>query len=1427
MRKINNIFLVLLLLVTLVGCTGGSNPPDTTISVKASPASITLNEDQVLDYDYLSLFKIVEDDEEIEVLDDYVDTTHLEAKEGTYKVTCTYKDKKASVIVVVTSIKDVYELNLSVNEISINKALYDTYDYLSLFEAKLNGSVCEITPDMIQNNVKGEAGTYTYIVKFGDIQKTLTVHVGETLKTEVVKAYQTFEIKKADALSFDYTKLFYLYVNGVMTKVTSDMVDTSKIRNLEVGKVYDVIFKATINNEKLNAIVQVKIVEEAKTIVNARNVTVYPNGSYIDLTSLFTITKGDKEIPVTLDMITGSVNYNVVGENVITLTYENITKEAIVEVKRGVIINYATSDTISIIKGTNQSTYDFAGDFEVVINGIKFTSISSDYLDTSKVDFNNVGSYKVTIKIPYNDQALGLQGVKFTYYEKEITYVVTKNKYEINILSDVVELNKNVTKYNPFDNLKVVINNRNQTLTKNQNYVDVITCYAEELSNPIDLTKTGNQNVKIALYVNGIDEDPVIVEFIVVVLLDINIIANDNIVISGGTIYLKDLFTIVENGETIEVSNDYISGLVDPFTPGIYEVKLTYKNIEKTSKVVVLDNKMIGTYKTRQTTIPVEVESEDDEDEVVYGPVTRLKDLVITQDGKITVNGTEATIEEIIDENNLIIKLSRNKHYLTYDNGIIVVNPLNENKMQFNEYSRPIVYFHSDMYTVNKCYIINYGSAYVLSSTYTNYSIDLLKYTNKTTNEICWYALKVHLIEKNSADTVYDVTYGKASIPSDYNFDIAVDGKEEVVGVLTFNNDQYKFVMQDGTNGKISKDTVVKKYVNTTFNGKVDGFDARLTANQFEGFSLVVNSKLVFSVNSFEIEGMANGGIDYQNDIVFFYDCTDSIYSYKFKLNVKNKTFELLEKDHLYGKYVYDNIYIFLDGYGTGIVNFNTASYYQTSFKYDVKNSDIAITYVNTKHNFSYEDVSTFYIDTFNNVLTSKSFMNDTKNDVAFENQNITSGAIVRINSYVIGADSDTIAKPKMLDNITIITKDGVLSDAEKAKCINTSRIKFSTAGFYQFTITINVNGEDVVAYYAIQVLPAIYKDNPVVGEYINGVITNNSSLSIDQYGRATLVYSDLVFRGKIVINADSTFVINASNETKGNLTITGKLLDNGIVYVECGGALAFSNYYITGTVSSTGNGKMTLHKLNVSGKDVYLLFDGKSTTGKFVSLNVVSGNIYKVLATDLTMYVKITTYGDVKNGLSVADEYRGTYTQNEEVLIVDGFGNISTGTLSGTYTLNGNVMTVVFGLTAAVYRLDNENMTFEKINITLDSSLVSGKTYEASYSFVCSGYFYTAETKMTFSRSGKVTIISTSEEHDSGSEGCIEDSYLPVFASKTGVQGTYNVSGNQVTVTVNGYTFTFTIKDVLNPSELVTNKTTLDSSEQGYFGVGTVFSSK
>ena len=60
---------------------------------------------------------------------------------------------------------------------------------------------------------------------------------------------------------------------------------------------------------------------------------------------------------------------------------------------------------------------------------------------------------------------------------------------------------------------------------------------------------------------------------------------------------------------------------------------------------------------------------------------------------------------------------------------------------------------------------------------------------------------------------------------------------------------------------------------------------------------------------------------------------SESPFAYKFKVDPENKKFELLQRDEYFGRYVSDNMYIFLDGYGTGFICFDAKSYAKTRIR--------------------------------------------------------------------------------------------------------------------------------------------------------------------------------------------------------------------------------------------------------------------------------------------------------------------------------------------------------------------------------------------------------------------------------------------------------------------------------------------------------------
>lgn len=1423
-RKFRFLAIVFILITCLfTGCDsgGGNTPAKPVVEVVALQQELTLKDTEVMNYDYTKLFKVTSDSQDVVVTKNMVDTTKLKNVAGTYTVSCTYEKLSAKVKVIV--IETVYELNLSKEELTLNAVLWDEYNYLDLFEATIDGEVVEITESMVETNIEGTPGTYYYRVTFNGISKTLNVHLVDEHTIEVFTTYKTKAVLINEIAQFDYTQLFSLYVDGVAVRVTLDMLDLTKVSNPQVGETYEIAFNYSVGNSEAKSVAEITIIEEDQISVTTKVVVTYPNGSYVDLTSLFEVKKGEEILPIDITMIEGTIDYSSVSVNEITLTYEGEEYVSIVEVRRGVIINYNTTDTVIIVKGTNQATYDFVKDFKVLINGIRFESISNESVNTEGVDFNTPGVYEATIKIAYNENKLGLSGVKFTYYEKTINYVVVDNNYSVSVKEENLLLKKGTTSYNLFNNLNVVINGRNQTLTTNKNYVDVITCYAEVLSDVIDFTSAANQKVEIAVYANGVNNAPVIVEYNLRIASDVVVEATDLVVFAGTTVYTKDLFTLHDGSDYLEVSNDYITGKVDTFTPGAYYITIDYLGIEATSKVVVLDNNIKGRYQTNLKTI---AQTEEDEE---YGSTTtaskKFGDLVIDEEGNITVNNLKAKLVSAIDGHTLIVSIRSYLHTLYYEDGIIVLDPDNSIRLGFHDEKRPLVYFNSEKYELLGRTEINLYDNHVLTMTYTSYSIDVFDVKNKETNEEFKYALKVRLAEKISSDTIYVVSWGMA----EYVGDIPSVGEK---GSIIFDGEEYKFTMTSSNVAKINEASSEKKYANTNFVGTVDGQSAILRVNQYEGFTLVVDSKIIFEAGSYEIMNMKNGGPNYEEDTVLLYQYQNEYYSYKFALDTVNKTFEVIEKDSYYGYYEYDNVFIYLDGYGTGLINYDTKHYYVTQFTYEVVGNTIICEYFNTSFLSNHGDGCEFYVGDFLNTLTITKIDETRLIGQTFKNKYIESGALVNVKSYQVGQEADNVAKKQLYSNIEIITKDGELSEEEKAKIIDTSRIRFNTPGFYQMTITINVNGKNVTSYYAIQILEAIYADKEVVATYGSGVIFNENSLSIDKYGQAILECAGIIYKGTVKINDDNSFVINGSNPDKGRITATGTYISDGIVLVRCGGASSFTDYFTIGSYKSSGCEKNVLRAITVGSNTLYVLASSNSASGEVVNVELVSGSnilngnvIVKITSSEKVIYAKIQNWSSIIDGLVLADEYRGTYTLDaNNTLTLDGFGNAVVGTTAGAYILNGRYATVITNTETFVYRLDKDNYTYTIVDIALDNSLLSGKTFSGTHKFYCGSYIYTANTTFVFGENGVITVKSNSSEHDEGELACGADLYNPTFASKNGVKGSYNVNGNKVTITVNGESFTFTITNVMDPAKLVCTSTTVDSTVHGYFAAGTSF---
>ena len=1406
-----------------------TNTPNLGVLVESIADSVTIKDEQVAAYDYTTLFKITEDGVSVPVPANSIDKNALRTTPGDYIVYCTYGGGQATIIVKVVA--TVNTLSLSQDSITMTQAELAGYDFLALFTATKDGQTVAITDDMIVSNVENKAGVYEYTITFAGISRTLTITVNPNHWVEAIAAYRELSMSLSEIEQFDFTTLFSLFVDGAPVRVTDDMIDATELLGAEVGGAYTVTFEYTYDGNSCISEILINVIEEQQISITAKNIVTYPNGAAIDLASLFEIKKGDTLLETPVRYITGAIDYTKEGIYEITLNYPDFEPVvAQVEVKGGVVI--LAPERVVVRRGTSLADYPFENDVVVIVNGVRFQQIPITCFDLSGVDFNTAGDYPVTLTIRYNQTPLsGLAGnAKYENVTKTIIYSVTDNAYEVSVKSSSLLLGIGTTSYNVFNNVYVKINGYTQTLTENPAHVDIISCYAKVLSDPIDYNSVADQEVRVAVYVNGPDSEPVIVSYYLRVEADISITADGACVFVGSSLLVKDLFNITEGGKTVPTSYDMISGKVDVFTPGKYTVNLVYRGIHTEATVVVLDGAMVGTYHTKLTTIGTS-STEDSDGYVESGTQSKqLSDFVIYDDGTVLMNGRVCPIVSAIDEHTFNVQYLSFVHTVHYENGIITVDPYNAIRISYSNEKRPAVYFHERDWTIEQRFIINQTSEYVLNSaTSVHYSIDMFYIVSTHDGSSMWYGQKVHLVSKTSSDTVYVNTWGVVTVGE--SFETAVTGD---VAEITLDGQVYTFTLLSAKEAKINReDEINKVWANKTFTGMVDGKSAELQVNPYGHYTLWVDNQKIFTTDMQSFYRMDYGGVDEATSSLLLYDYADSEYrpySYRFLIDEATKTFTFVSKDNMFGMYEYGDMYIFLNGYGHGVINFDKKHYTVTNLSYELVGQELHITYLDTLPTFTHGSGAVLYTHPLGNLLTVKSFEDVCEVGTVWRNSVIVDGAIVDMASLQIGAHVN--AKDDFYQRITITTKDGVMSDAEKKSCLTTNTIKWTAPGFYRFGVSIAVGGETVTSYYTVQILAALADNAPIAQNFGQGILFQNNQFSLDRYGRMDMVIGDVTYSGLSTFEADNTaFHGRAYNKDGAMINIRGNMLHEGVLKVVVSGAANFTELYTTGVAYVAGGEGVVLRAYNVAGQTFYRLASSLSAVGEeavVTSLNTDTpfaiGAILEIKSESRTVYVKVESWGNATKGLTPADSWRGTYTADgSDELVLDGFGKIKWGNLVGTYRQNGKWIVANLGeLHGFILKTDTMTYTEEALPFSVDSFV--GKTYSLTYNFVCDDMVYSATTSFEFLANGVVNVTSTSASHDSASDGCSIDTYNPIFTTTDTRVVTYTLSADVLTVSVGGTYFTFYIDDVINLNQLTLKSTNLSSDAHGYVSVGSVF---
>ena len=1321
------------------------------VVVTTTQESITIKNDQIFKYDYTSLFIITVDGVNVTVTSDMVDATKVVNKAGTYEVTCSYEGKTATCQVIVEMVQTVF-VNSSVDTLEIKLKEVEGYDFISLFSITEKGRPVVVTEDMITSTVLKEEGTYTISCTYKNVTKEIEVTVTSSYKLEIIESYKDFKVSLSELESLDYTSLFSLYVDGVYTPVTLDMIDNSSVTSPKVGDKFTIKCSYQVEESRVEKTTTITIAEEKEVVINAKNVVVYLNDKGIDFTSLFTIKDGDEIITPTMDMINADVDYNKIGTYAVTCSYKGDNEVALVEVRSGVSISYATSSTIVITQNTNQQTYNFFNDFIVSLNGVKF-SLNNSFVDTSNVDFSTVGEYKATIKVPYGEPDK-FGEVSLSEKTLDITYVVSKVKANVYARQEVLRLDSTISSYDYIKNIASVVNGNNMIVTSNRDWATDPTCtYVEVVSEEVDFSRAGEYEIVCHAYPYGLDEEPIVITYTIVVDNGIKLSkTNKATLFEGESVHPTEVFKITKNGEEVEVTTDMIEGKIDCSKKGIYTLVLTYEGEELEVDVVVLDPILKGNYITNNTTIVESSSSssstddeysestgEDDyEEEVVAEP---LDVLVIDETGVKTLDGKKGVDWKAIDENTIFFSLGSFDYYMHIDEeGIARCEPINENHMPYSENNRPFVYFKEDTYQIIDSLTINTGTNHVFAASSKCVSIDLVKVKNLKDETVFWYGVRYELIDKHSSDYYFreeSFILEENEVPSSMavnsSYSINVLGSEVDFSLTSL-----------GVGKTIKVDDLERKYSNMTFTGLVDNKEATLEFNQYQNAVLKVEGNQIFSQIYNHYSSTILGGLDYKNNIVKIYSEEEG-YSYEFALNLTDNTFEVKEKTMFGGLFKTSsnnklkNTKFFFDGYGRGVALGldEESTYAQYPFSYTYGDGLVYLTFEGYNDKFLYKEGIIFRIDTFRNELRVADSSNSLMIDMVYTNSYVNDGLKVEFTSNYFNM-SETLDEflEELYASVIITSKDGLVLDEDKSSYIDYSHIDYSSAGLYSLIIKGSVGGKNVDKYYAIQILEPIYQDHEMVGTYSS---TTNSkyTFEFDIFGNATVSYYNTSsdynnYEGSIIFTSDTifTFVGKCKEDETKSITVTGTMETSGVVSLRISGNKELSSYFYTSEVTSqvTGISKNYVRAFTKGDTTTYFYLTNSDSLGKkvtVVSLNDKApnevGSIIEVKDNDtVILKAKVNDWNSVYSGLQLADSYSGTYTNSSSTLVLDGFGasekKLGRATFDNNhfdyYLYNNEIiklLNVETGELEGYILLDVSNSSFEMMEKTYENTTIIG----------------------------------------------------------------------------------------------------------------------
>lgn len=354
-------------------------------------------------------------------------------------------------------------------------------------------------------------------------------------------------------------------------------------------------------------------------------------------------------------------------------------------------------------------------------------------------------------------------------------------------------------------------------------------------------------------------------------------------------------------------------------------------------------------------------------------------------------------------------------------------------------------------------------------------------------------------------------------------------------------------------------------------------------------------------------------------------------------------------------------------------------------------------------------------------------------------------------------------------------------------------------------------------------------KAKEVVVDFTNNIIKLENTVTTEDFQ---------IYYIKLVVNAEGKYIFAASDakRTGGNITYSyptpkialyasdkETLVSLNNEYSSYNAQLTTGTYYLlihiyadpSKAISSSDTCWGTIGNITIETFEHDEVTEAVNySLGNTLTIDTINSRDEKYVLSFTTTTLKTYQFDFSTNTSSIDVSLYSDETLNS-LVFKTGYGTEKTEIV----TLQGNT----------TYYLVISNNTSKLRTVTISTSefsikdVIATKVFSGDYKFYCGSSNWTATTTFTFDNNGNVVISSSSSDHDDWDSGCYKDSYSPSFKGSY----TYTLDDTTLTLTNGTTTFVFTLDSADEPTKMTLSSTTLSSSSQGYFAVGTVFNLK